>query len=166
MKKIFNKVKRLGEFEKDLKKLLKDLDAAAAELKESFGRMDIPWGKIHYLKHGGREYPVGGGSSWLPTPRSTFTQVVDGRLQVVGGSSYHMVVELSPNPKAQSCFPLSASEDPESPHYSDITKIYARKEYKPVWFTWDDLSHHIESDITLVVPQVQQDAGSILVKDL
>lgn len=140
--------------EDDLKKLLKYLDAAAAELKKNFGRMDIPWGKIHYLKHGGREYPLGGGSSWLPTPRACFTRVEEGRLQVVGGSSYHMVVELSPNPRALSCFPLSASEDPDSSHYSDITEIYARKEYKPVWFTWDDLSRHIESDVTLDVPQL------------
>jgi acyl-homoserine-lactone acylase len=141
--------------EKVTKKLLKDLDASAAELKKNFGRTDIPWGKIHYLKLGGREYPVGGGSSWLPTPRACFTRVEEGRLRVVGGSSYHMVVELSPTPRALSCFPLSASEDPDSPHYSDITEVYARKEYKPVWFTWDDLSRHIESDITLDVPKVR-----------
>jgi acyl-homoserine-lactone acylase len=102
---------------------------------------------------------VGGGSSWLPTPRACFTRVEEGRLRVVGGSSYHMVVELSPAPRALSCFPLSASEDPDSPHYSDITEVYARKEYKPVWFTWDDLSRHIESDITLDVPKVQRDGG-------
>ena len=140
----------------DLKKLLEYLDAAAAELKKNYGRMDIPWGKIHYLKHGGREYPLGGGSSWLPTPRACFTRVEDDRLRVVGGSSYHMVVELSPNPRALSGFPLSASEDPESPHYTDITEIYARKEYKPVWFTWDNLSRHIESEVTLDVPRTQQ----------
>jgi acyl-homoserine-lactone acylase len=141
--------------EDDMKELLQYLDAAAAELKKNFGRMDIPWGKIHYLKHGGKVYPLGGGSSSLPTPRACFTRVVEGRLQVVGGSSYHMVVEMSPNPKALSCFPLSASEDPKSPHYSDITEIYARKEYKPVWFTWNDLSDHIESDVTLDVPVIR-----------
>jgi acyl-homoserine-lactone acylase len=143
--------------DEDLKKLLKFVDASAAELTKNFGRMDIPWGKIHYLKHGGREYPLGGGSSSLPTPRACFTRVEGGRLRVVGGSSYHMVVELSPTPRALSCFPLSASEDPDSPHYSDITEVYARKEYKPIWFTWDDLSQHIESDRTLDVPHIQQD---------
>ncbi len=142
----------------DLKKLLKVVDAAAAELKKNFGLMDIPWGRIHFLRHGGKEYPLGGGSSSLPTPRACFTRVDDGRLRVVGGSSYHMVVELSPTPRALSCFPLSASEDPKNPHYSDITEIYARKEYKPVWFTWDDLSQHVESDRTLDVPQVRQDS--------
>ncbi len=141
--------------EDDMKKFLKTMDATAAELKKNFGRLDIPWGKIHYLKHGGKEYPLGGGSSSLPTPRACFTRVEEGRLRVVGGSSYHMVVELSPIPRALSCFPLSASEDPDSPHFSDITEIYARKEYKPVWFTWDDLSPHIESDRTLDVPNIQ-----------
>jgi len=63
-----------------------------------------------------------------------------------------MVVEISPTPRAKSCFPLSASEDPDSSHFNDITKVYARKEYKPVWFAWDDLSKHIESDVTLDVP--------------
>ena len=139
----------------DLKKLLKYVNDAAAELKKNFGQMDIPWGKIHYLRHGGKEYPLGGGSSSLPTPRACFTRVVDGRLRVVGGSSYHMVVELSPTPKALSCFPLSASEDSNSSHYSDITEIYARKEYKPVWFTWGELSQHIETDVTLEAPAIR-----------
>ncbi len=143
--------------EDEAKKLLKYLEAAAAELKKNFGRVDIPWGKMHYLKHGSQEYPVGGGSSWLPTLRAASTRIEGGRLRVVGGSSYHMVVELSPQPRALSCFALSASEDPESSHYSDITEVYARKEYKPVWFAWDDLSRHIESDITLAVPRVRQD---------
>jgi acyl-homoserine-lactone acylase len=141
--------------EGDMEKLLEFLDAAAAELKKNFGRMDIPWGKIHYLKHGDKEYPVGGGSSWLPTVRAASTRVDDGLLRVVGGSSYHMVVEMSPVPRALSCFPLSASEDPDSPHFSDVTEIYARKEYKPVWYTWDDLSQHIESDRTLDVPRIR-----------
>jgi len=131
------------------------VDAAAAELKKNFGRMDIPWGNIHYLKHGGREYPLSGGSSSLEAIRACFTIDDGGRLRVVGGSSYHMVVELSPTPRALSCFALSASEDPKSSHYSDITELYAKKKYKPVWFTWRDLSQHIESDITLAVPQLR-----------
>lgn len=141
--------------EDEVKKLLDYLDAAAAELKKNFDRMDISWGKVHFLRHGGKEYPLAGGSSSLPTPRACFTRVEEGRLRVVGGSSYHMVVEMSPKPRALSCFPLSTSEDPDSPHYSDITEIYARKEYKPVWFTWDDLSRHIESDRILEVPDVR-----------
>jgi acyl-homoserine-lactone acylase len=148
--------------EEDMKKLLKYLDAAAAELKKNFGRMDIPWGKIHYMKHGGKEYPLGGGSSWLPTPRACSTRIEEGRLRVVGGSSYHMVVEMSPIPRALSCFPLSASENPDSPHFSDITEVYARKEYKPVWFTWNDLSRHIESDRTLDVPRAQRPRPSCM----
>ncbi len=141
--------------EEKQKTILRILEATVAEMKKNFGRIDIPWGKVHYLRHSGREYPLGGGSSSLPTPRACFTRVEGGRLRVVGGSSYHMIVELSHEPQALSCFPLGASEDPDSPHYSDITEIYARKEYKPVWFTWDDLSRHIESDITLDVPQIR-----------
>jgi acyl-homoserine lactone acylase PvdQ len=64
-----------------------------------------------------------------------------------------VVVELSPTPKALSGFPLGASEDPKNPHFSDITEVYARKEYKPVWYTWEELSQHIESDTTLDAPR-------------
>jgi len=141
--------------EDDLIKLLEFVDAAASELKKNFGRMDIPWGKIHYLKHGGKEYPLSGGSSSLEAIRACFAIDEGGRLRVVGGSSYHMVVELSPTLRALSCFALSASENPKSFHYSDITELYARKKYKPVCYTWRDLSQHIESDITLAVPQVR-----------
>ena len=141
--------------EDDLRKLLESVDAAASELKKIFGRIDILWGRIHYLKRGGREYPLSGGSSLLEAVRACFTIEEGGRHRVVGGSSYHMVVELSPPPRALSCFPLGASEDPQSSHYSDITEVYARKKYKPVWFTWRDLSQHVESDITLTVPQVR-----------
>jgi len=141
--------------EDDLRKLLESVDAAASELKKIFGRIDILWGRIHYLKRGGREYPLSGGSSLLEAVRACFTIEEGGRHRVVGGSSYHMVVELPPPPRALSCFPLGASEDPQSSHYSDITEVYARKKYKPVWFTWRDLSQHVESDITLTVPQVR-----------
>jgi acyl-homoserine lactone acylase PvdQ len=46
------------------------------------------------------------------------------------------------------------SEDPASPHFNDLTILYSRKQYKPVYYTWEELEDHIESDITLDVPKV------------
>jgi acyl-homoserine-lactone acylase len=127
-----------------------ELGAAAADLCSSYGSLDVPWGKILFFRHGEHEFPLSGGGIFNVL-RQAWGTPEGQRLSVRGGSSYTMIVELSPTPRAVSCFPCGVSEDPASPHFADITKLYSEKRLKPVWFTPEEVLAHSESTQTIVV---------------
>ncbi len=134
--------------------LLTELGNAAARVKSYFGRVGVPWGDVQYFEYGGKKYPLagsGGSGGWLQTLRSASNQTEqeDGRISVTGGSAYQYIIELSDNPKMWSGMPVGESIDPSSKHFDDLTRLFSRKKYKPVWYTWSQLSKHIESDITI-----------------
>jgi acyl-homoserine-lactone acylase len=135
------------------KSLLGELNEAAALVKSYFGRVDIPWGEVQYFRYG-KEFPMpgsGGSGGWLQTLRSAGHQTLeeDGRIHVTGGSAYQYIIELSDTPRMWSAIPVGESDDPTSKHYNDLTQLFSKKKYKPVWYSWDKLSRHIESDVTI-----------------
>ncbi len=133
-------------------KQLLELGSAAAEVKRRFGRLDVPWGQILHLRHGHVEVPLSGGGGMFPVVRSAYGVLnQENRIPVTSGSSYMMVVEMAPNPKAYSSFPLGINEDPGSSHFADMTRLYSRMEYKPVYYTWKELKPNIESDEVLEI---------------
>ena len=54
-----------------------------------------------------------------------------------------------------SCLPFGINDDPASPHFADITRLYAEKKYKPVWFSPEDVMAHAESTETVEVPELK-----------
>jgi acyl-homoserine-lactone acylase len=130
-----------------VKKQLKDLASVAARVKDRFGRLDIPWGQILYLRHGDVTVPVGGGGGVFAVLKCAYGRLNSQyRIPVTMGSSYMMVVEMSPTPRACSLFPIGISENPASKHFADMTQLYSRLEFKPVYFTWPELEPNVESD--------------------
>ena len=134
--------------------LLTELGVAAAQVKSYFGQVGVPWSEVQYFEHGGKKYALagsGGSGGWLQTLRSAGNQTEqeNGRISVTGGSAYQYIIELSEKPKMWSGMPIGQSVDPNSKHFDDLTKLFVRKKYKPVWYTWSQLSKHIESDITI-----------------
>lgn len=61
-----------------------------------------------------------------------------------GGDSYVFAVEFSKPLKAFSILAYSQSENPESPHYSDQSALFANKEWKDAWFYEEDIAKHTE----------------------
>jgi len=61
----------------------------------------------------------------------------------------HFVVELSDPPKAVSCMPVGISENPLRKHGSDLTRLFRKGMYEPLWYTWNDVNTHAESDQTI-----------------
>jgi acyl-homoserine-lactone acylase len=60
-----------------------------------------------------------------------------------------MAVELAKPPKSFSLFPMGMSNDPAYPHHTDQTALYAKGEYKPIWFTRKDISANKEKEYTV-----------------
>jgi acyl-homoserine-lactone acylase len=134
-----------------IKMKLKNLNMAAARIKNRYGRLDIPWGEILHLRHGDMDVPVSGGGGLFPVIKLAYgTMNQEHKIPVTMGSSYMMVVEMSPTPKAYSCFPIGINENPESKHFADMTLLYSKMQFKPVYFTWEELKPNIESNEILV----------------
>jgi acyl-homoserine-lactone acylase len=130
-------------------RMLSNLGKATRQVEIMFGRAEVHWGEVLRLRHGEKDYPVSGGGIFNAL-RTAWGRFAGKGLSVVGGSSYQMVVELSDPPAARSCLPFGISENPDSKHFADLTELYSRTEYKPVWYTWDEIKKHIETIIEIV----------------
>ena len=147
----FSSIDDASQISDDIKqKQMIELGAAAAELKAAHGRLDVPWGDVLRLRHGDKTWPLSGGGIFSVLRAAYVRRGGDG-MYVSQGASYQMVVEMTPVPVARSCFPFGVSEDPSSPHFSDMTELYSRMEYKPVWFTLEDVEANAESTVELEV---------------
>ena len=118
----------------DRSDLLRALEASAERLRETFGRLDVPWGEVMRLRRG---RPGPGRWAALPTPcaPSTPGPAEDGRLEGISGDCYILHVEWSPTGEVRSRSIHqfgSATLDRTSRHYADQAPLFARGEWKPV----------------------------------
>ena len=125
-----------------------ELVKAVAHLTKYFGRIDPPLGDVIRIRQGPGPYSVdlpddGGGdtlraaTSWNKDP--------DGRLSIKHGDSFVMLIEWGKDGvvHSQSVQPYGAATTrPSSPHYADQARLFVAHQFKPVWFTREDVANH------------------------
>ncbi|HSG33410.1 MAG TPA: acylase [Sphingomonadaceae bacterium] len=121
------------------------LEFATNLLLTHFGRLDVPLAELQRLRQGsGKTYvdlPYDGGSDTLRAA-TNWTVEPDGRISLIHGDSFLMFVEWAPGRKvrSQSIVPFgSATTRPESPHHTDQSALFVRKQLKPVRFERADV---------------------------
>jgi len=123
------------------------LEAAAAQVKATFGRLDVAWGDVMRLRYGQRDYPGNGG----PGDPAGIVRVIyysprpDGHFQSVAGDSYLAAIEFSNPLRARVLLMYGNSSQPGSPHIGDQLELAARKEMRPVWRTRAEIEAHLEA---------------------
>jgi len=133
------------------------LDSAMASLERDWGRWQVPWGEVNRLQRvdepADQEFddarssiPVVGVSGQDGAVFTFYARPVPGqkRRYGVAGASYISVVEFGPTVRRLAVHTMGASGDPQSPHYFDQAPLYARGEFRPAWFTLEEIKTHAE----------------------
>lgn len=125
-------------------KAVQALQWAVQETAKKFGAVDVKWGDVHRVRRGNVDVPVGGCSGALGCFRVlTYEDQPDGKRAANSGDGWVLAVEFGARaPRAYSILAYGQSTDPASPHYADQAAMFARGEFKPVWFTAKDVMAH------------------------
>ncbi len=121
-------------------------------LVERYGSPLVPWGEVHRIRRGNVELPMAGGDKKAQVlymgsgayderglPRG-------GKLICSSGSSNLLTVAMGPQGiEAYTMRAWGQSENPASPHYADMTRLYSARQWKPCWITLEDIRAHLES---------------------
>ncbi|GAB3902952.1 acylase [Larkinella knui] len=125
---------------------VKFLVAAAKEVKQKYGRLDIPWGDVFRFRIGDVDLPGNGG----PEPMGVFRSMtlspagVDGTFTPVHGDTYVAAIEFSKPLKARVLTSYSNASQPGSKHRTDQLPLLSRKKMRPVWFLRKETEEHLE----------------------
>jgi acyl-homoserine-lactone acylase len=148
---------------KDGKDIALDALARAIDVLNRAGHpLDVPLGQLQFAQRGQRRIPVHGGLGGEEgivnfvnyAPNSTTTEpdvprapLVEGSrfltrdgYPVNRGSSFVMAVGFTDRgPRGRAVLTYGQSGDPQSPHFSDQTELFARKGWREILFTEDQI---------------------------
>jgi acyl-homoserine lactone acylase PvdQ len=141
---------------------IRALEATLVDLQKTHGSWKIAWGDINRLQriHGAQvdlrgrgafrddqpSLPIAGAPGPLGVVFNFYSlpQAGQKRRYGVAGHSYVAAVELSAQPKVKTILQFGESGDPASPHWFDQAPLYAKKQFKPAWYTEADVLAHSE----------------------
>ncbi|HSE97805.1 MAG TPA: penicillin acylase family protein, partial [Blastocatellia bacterium] len=129
----------------DDEQALQSLAAAAKEIKQKYGSLEVAWGDVHRLRRGSLDLPVGGLTDDFGAFRIIgYAPDKDGKFVAMGGDSYVLAVEFTTPPTAYSIVAYSQTDDPASPHHTDQTALFSEEKWKRAWFTEEDIKNNLE----------------------
>lgn len=122
------------------------LAEAARVLKESYGRLDVPWHEVNRLKRGETNLGLGGGPDILHAVDADAPE--QGQRAGRQGDSYVLIADWGPEGVTSQSIHVfgSATVDEKSPHYADQSKLFVERKLKPVWLDEADIRAHLERE--------------------
>jgi len=134
-------------------KAVRTLEVAADEVKQKYGRIDVPWGEVVRLRYADKDLPANGGpSDWGIFRQLAIAEDKDGKFKAVAGESYYAAVEFGPEVQAEALLSYGNATQPGSPHRGDQLELFAKKQLRPVWRTRQAIEANLEKREVIPFP--------------
>ena len=124
--------------------LVAALIEAGQRLQQANIALDAPLGTIQYAERNGKRIGIPGGEGWAGMFSMIRTKLTSDRgySPIIHGNSYIQVVSWDEqgNIDPRGMLTYSQSPEPDSPHYADLTALYAEGQWIKLPFTEDQIS--------------------------
>tara|TARA_B100000965_G_scaffold86848_1_gene70329 strand:- start:167 stop:2356 length:2190 start_codon:yes stop_codon:yes gene_type:complete len=131
--------------------LIKNIAQAINHLEKYYNKIDVKWGEINRLIRGETNLELSGGPD-VARAIYSIPQDNQGQLKSIAGDCYILLARWNENGKvfSESIHQYgSATQDPNSKHYSDQTKLFSDEKFKEISIYTDDVIKNASSILIL-----------------
>jgi acyl-homoserine-lactone acylase len=127
------------------------LAQAVADLDAAHVPIDVPLSQVQFVDRNGVRIPIGGGPESYNNFKATLVADKGFTDPIPFADSYiHLVEFTDTGPSARGVMSYSQSTNPESPHYADMTTVYAQRRFFVLPFSAAEIAaHKIPGGLTL-----------------